>query len=102
VAQAAGPGPAGLDLEALRSFVALAGQGNLTQTAAVLSISVSGLSRRISKLEGQLGVELLDRSRPGVVLTPAGMQVLGQARKILAAYGELLAAARDVAGRAAR
>ena len=90
--------PAELDLETLRSFVTVAEEQSLAHAAPRLSVSPAGLSRRIRELERQLGLELLERSRPGVVLTPAGEQILGHARKILQAYGELLAAARDVAG----
>jgi DNA-binding transcriptional LysR family regulator len=95
-----GPGPAGLDLETLRSFVVVADEQSLAHAAPLLSVAAAGLSRRIHELERQLGVELLVRSRHGIVLTPAGEQILGHARKILQAYGELMAAAHDVSARA--
>ena len=93
---AAGPGPVDLDLGALRSFVTVSEQGSLSRAAPQLSVSASGLSRRIYQLERKLGVTLLERSRPGVILTPAGEQILRQARKILAACDDLLALARDL------
>ncbi len=90
------PRPVELDLGALRSFVTVSEEGSLTRAAPQLSVSASGLSRRIHQLERKLGVELLERSRPGVILTPAGEQILRQARKVLAACDELFALAREL------
>ena len=44
----------------------------MARAAPLLFVSTSGLSRRIHELERKLGVELLERSMHGVVLTPAG------------------------------
>jgi DNA-binding transcriptional LysR family regulator len=89
-------GPVELDLESLRSFIAVAAEGSMARAAPLLFVSTSGLSRRIHELEKKLGVELLERSMHGVVLTPAGEQMLLHAKKILAACDELFAAAREV------
>jgi DNA-binding transcriptional LysR family regulator len=89
-------GPVELDLESLRSFITVAAEGSLARAAPLLFVSTSGLSRRIHELEKKLGVELLERSMHGVVLTPAGEQILLHAKKILAACDELFAAAREV------
>jgi DNA-binding transcriptional LysR family regulator len=88
-------GPVELDLESLRSFITVSAEGSLARAAPLLFVSTSGLSRRIHELEKKLGVELLERSMHGVVLTPAGEQVLLHAKKILQACDELLATARE-------
>jgi LysR family hca operon transcriptional activator len=96
-------GPVELDLESLRSFITVSAEGSLARAAPLLFVSTSGLSRRIHELEKRLGVELLERSMHGVVLTPAGEQVLLHAQKILDACDELFATARElVAGPAGR
>ncbi len=89
-------GPVELDLESLRSFITVAAEGSMARAAPLLFVSTSGLSRRIHELEKKLGVELLERSMHGVVLTPAGEQILLHAKKILAACDELFAVAREV------
>ena len=89
-------GPVELDLESLRSFISVSAEGSLARAAPLLFVSTSGLSRRIHELEKKLGVELLERSMHGVVLTPAGEQVLLHAKKILEACDELFATAREV------
>ena len=92
-------GPVELDLESLRSFITVAAEGSMARAAPLLFVSTSGLSRRIHELERKLGVELLERSMHGVVLTPAGEQILLHAKKILEACDELFATAREaVAG----
>ncbi len=89
-------GPVELDLESLRSFITVAAEGSLARAAPLLFVSTSGLSRRIHELEKKLGVELLERSMHGVVLTPAGEQILLHAKKILAACDELFTTAREL------
>src|SRR6201996_3537512 len=89
----AGRGPVVLELEKIRSFVTVAARGSLARAAPELFVSTSGLSRRIHDLEKELGVELLERSVHGVVLTAAGQQVLQHAHRILEACDDLFACA---------
>jgi DNA-binding transcriptional LysR family regulator len=100
----AGRGPIVLELEKIRSFVTVAARGSLARAAPELFVSTSGLSRRIHDLEKELGVELLERSMRGVVLTPAGEEILEHANRIIAACDDLFACASsqasgDVSGR---
>jgi LysR family hca operon transcriptional activator len=80
-----GRGPIVLELERIRSFVIVAARGSYARAAPELFVSVSGLSRRIHDLEKDVGVELLERSMHGVVLTPGGEQLLEHANRVLAA-----------------
>jgi DNA-binding transcriptional LysR family regulator len=57
-----------------------------------LRVSQTTVARRIAMLEEALGLTLFDKRRAGYVLTPAGEELLGDARA-LAASAEALAAA---------
>lgn len=68
----------------LEAFVATARLGSLAAAGTRLGMSVPALSRRLSALEQELGVRLLDRMPRGVVLTPAGKTYLTHAAAVLA------------------
>lgn len=76
-------------LDDLRSFVAVAGAGSLRAAAARLFTSQPTLSRAVSRLEAQLGVELLVRGARGVQLTRHGELLLARAHRLLAAASDL-------------
>jgi DNA-binding transcriptional LysR family regulator len=81
-----------MELRQLRYFVAVVEAGGLRAAASSVHITPSALSRSLDALEQQLGVDLLRRSPYGVELTPAGRDLLGHARVILA-QAELATAA---------
>jgi DNA-binding transcriptional LysR family regulator len=81
-----------LDLGRVRAFVTVADERHFGRAAAALSVSQQGLSKRVARLEAELGVRLLTRSAAGISLTGAGRRFLGPARRLLAA-GDLAAAA---------
>ncbi len=78
-----------MDLVLLRSFLAVADAGSITEAADRVSISQSALSRRLQQLETDLGAELLVRGRHGVELTDLGRQAADQLRRIVAGYDRL-------------
>ncbi len=78
-----------LDLTSLRSFVAIADAGGVTRAAGFLNLTQSAVSMQIKRLEEVLATQLLDRSARQVGLTPAGEQLLGYARKMLALNDEV-------------
>lgn len=82
----------GTDL--LRSFVAVAESLNFTRAAEAVHKTQSAVSQQIKKLEGDLGVQLFDRSGRVVRLTSVGDTFLPHARRILKAHDEALAAVR--------
>ncbi|WP_227981683.1 LysR family transcriptional regulator [Nocardia spumae] len=85
-----------LDLAAVRAFVAAVDEGQFGHAADLLGISQQAVSKRIAKLESQLGAVLFDRVPTGVVATPAGARFLPHARSLLAVADGAVAAARDV------
>ena len=82
-----------LDLEQLRSFVAVVDARSISAGAALVFRSQSAISEQLQKLEAVAGAPLLLRSRNGVTTTPAGERLLAHARQLLE-IGEL--ALRDV------
>lgn len=62
-----------MDLEDLRTFVDVADAGGVSAAARRLGVSKSIVSRRLFRLEAELGVQLLARTTRGAALTEAGV-----------------------------
>jgi DNA-binding transcriptional LysR family regulator len=77
------PGGADLDLAAVRAFVTVTEDGYFSEAAARLGISQQAISKRIAKLESDLGVRLLTRSRTGARPTETGRAFLPHARALV-------------------
>jgi molybdate transport repressor ModE-like protein len=80
-----------MDLLLLRSLVAVAEHGAITEAAAALGVSQSALSRRIDQLEEALGAQLLERAGRGVALTSAGQLALEEGKLLVQRYERLRA-----------
>lgn len=93
--------PEDLDLLLVRCFTVLAEHGNFGRAATALHITPSSLSRRISRLEQQLGSRLLERTPQGSKLTEAGEVFLPLARTVLDSAARAAARTR-AAGRLGR
>lgn len=78
-----------MDLTLLRSFLAVADAGAITEAADRIGVSQPALTRRIQQLEGCLGAELLARGRKGVELTEIGRMVEAEARSLVSRYDQL-------------
>src|SRR5579863_5331031 len=72
------------DLEDLRTFVEVADAGGLTPAARRLGLSKSIVSRRLVRLEEELGVQLLSRTTRGAALTEAGATFRDHAARVCA------------------
>lgn len=86
-----------VDTEALQSFMAVAEEFNFRRAAERLHVDQSALSRRIQKLEAQLGFALFSRSTREVRLTEAGRVFYEENLATLARLRETVANARRVA-----
>jgi len=78
-----------MDLTLLRSFLAVAETGAITEAAERIGITQPALSRRLQQLEGHLGAELLVRGRKGALLTEIGRLVQSEAQGIVARYDQM-------------
>lgn len=73
-----------VDIEALRTFVAVADTGGISSAALRLGVSKSIVSRRLAGLESELGVVLLARTTRGAALTEAGAAFRNHAARVCA------------------
>nr|WP_281365501.1 LysR family transcriptional regulator [Nocardioides panzhihuensis] len=78
----------------LRGFAAVADEMSVSEAALELGVDQPLLSRRLRALERELGVELLDRSRRQIALTPAGHALLPRARHLVDQADHLLRSIR--------
>lgn len=83
-----------MDLEAVRTFVAVADTGQFKEAAADLSITQQAVSRRISVWEKSLGVRLFTRTPRGAELTIDGQALLPHARELLRVAERAVASVR--------
>jgi DNA-binding transcriptional LysR family regulator len=79
-----------MEIRQLQYFVTLAEIGNYLRASEELYVSQSQLSKKLMRLEEELGVPLIDRTRRQIALTPAGEAALEGARAVLAAHAGLL------------
>lgn len=71
------------DLTTLDLFVSVAELGSVGRAAQAHGITQPSASARLARLERQLGVPLLARSRRGTTLTPSGEVVIAWARVVV-------------------
>ncbi|KUL25418.1 LysR family transcriptional regulator [Actinoplanes awajinensis] len=83
-----------MDIEAVRTFVAVAAAGQFQQAAAELRVTQQAVSKRIATLERSLGVTLFLRTARGARLTLDGRSFLPHARLVLAAVDRAAASVR--------
>ena len=85
----------GLDL--IQSFLIVAREQSFRKSAELLHIDRSALSRRIQRLEQQLGFPVLERTTREVSLTPAGRVMYESGDQMLNSYTAAIEGARAVA-----
>nr|WP_314069642.1 LysR substrate-binding domain-containing protein [uncultured Roseococcus sp.] len=83
-----------MDLKQLRSFLAVAEEGNFARAAHRLNIAAPPLTRRIQELEAEIGAALFLRTTRHVELTPAGRALQEALPAVFAALDEGIRAAR--------
>ncbi|MGR7996956.1 LysR family transcriptional regulator [Xanthobacter sp. ZOL 2024] len=91
-----------MDIEALQTFVAVADAGGVSAAARRLGVSKSIVSRRLLRIEAELGVQLLARTTRGAALTEAGVMFRDHAARASAeidAARETILPTGDLRGR---
>lgn len=89
-----------MDLNRAVTFVRVVEAGSFTRAAERLNLPPSSVSRSVAKLEGELGVVLLERTTRRVALTEAGRAFFERAREALAGLEEANSLAHDAASEA--
>jgi DNA-binding transcriptional LysR family regulator len=90
------------DLEDLQTFVEVADAGGVSPAARRLGVSKSIVSRRLVRLESELGAQLLARTTRGAALTEAGVTFRDHAARVCAELDiarETVLPAGDLRGR---
>ncbi|MGD8912468.1 MAG: LysR family transcriptional regulator [Candidatus Thiodiazotropha sp.] len=78
-----------MDLQLLRSLLAIADTGSITEAADRIGLTQPALSRRLQQLESYLGADLLSRGRKGTELTEIGRLVVAEARGLVNQFDHL-------------
>ena len=78
----------------LECLVAVAETGSFRRAATSLGISQPALSAQVQAAEQVLGIQVFERDRRNVLITPAGDDVVGRAREALVAVDAVGDAAR--------
>ena len=72
-----------MEIRVLRYFLAVAREGNMTAAAAALHITQPTLSRQLSDLEKELGIELFERRSHRIHLTKDGLLLKRSAQELV-------------------
>ena len=86
-----------MELRHLRYFVAVAEALNFTKASARLRVAQPALSRQMTDLEDEIGVDLMKRSPRGVTLTAEGKLFLDEVRELLKRADESVEKVRALA-----
>lgn len=87
-----------MDWDNLQTFLAVARTGRISAAARRLTVDHTTVARRLTALEGELGVPLFYRTTTGYTLTAHGRNALAQAETMEAAALALAARAREGSG----
>lgn len=71
------------DLDTWRLFFKIVSRGSIAKVSEEIGVEASSISRRINKLEKDLGVELFQRKGKQLVLTSAGSVAYSRMRRIV-------------------
>src|SRR6202045_5129661 len=86
----------GVSLDQLRAFIAAVDEGSFSAGARRLHRAQPAVSELVSNLEAQIGVVLFDRSERYPKLPPAGVQLVADARSVVANVDLLKARAKGI------
>lgn len=78
-----------MDLEDLRTFVAVLTAGSFSQASRMLQVSQPTVSRRIQAIEREFGAELIERQGGTLLPTRPGLELMAFAERTLREYERL-------------
>ncbi|WP_428635235.1 LysR family transcriptional regulator [Sedimenticola sp.] len=84
-----------MDLNALELFVVSARSGSLSEAARRTGIPLPTLSRKVRRLEDDIGMRLLERGPTGLVLTQLGTRLLAEVEPALSMLTQAEHSIRD-------
>lgn len=84
-----------LDLELLRTFIAVVDHHGFAQAGTQLARTQSSVTQQMQRLEQQVGVGLFEKRGRQKTLTEAGQQLLRHARQMLALNDDVLSSLRE-------
>jgi DNA-binding transcriptional LysR family regulator len=84
------PATANIPTELLRTLIAVVDLCSFTKAAQTLGITQPAVSAQIKRLQYLLGVDVFDKSAPGVRLTAKGELVVNYARRMLAINDQIV------------
>ncbi|MDK2805351.1 LysR family transcriptional regulator [Thermoanaerobacterium thermosaccharolyticum] len=79
-----------MDINSFKYFVKICQNNSFTKTAKELFITQQALSKRIKKLEKEIGAPLFNRNSKGVDLTELGKYILPKAKALVKTYDDLI------------
>ncbi len=83
-----------LSLQQLRYLVAVAETLHFRRAAEKTNVTQPTLSGQLRELEDRLGVQLVERSRAKVVLTPIGREITARAQRVLRDVNDIITLAK--------
>jgi DNA-binding transcriptional LysR family regulator len=83
------------DFLTLKAFLAIADEGSIARAAQREHTVASALSKRVAEMEHACGTALVTRHRRGVSLTPAGVEMVAHARRIMDELAQMDSALGD-------
>ena len=85
-----------MEIKHLRTFLAVANARSLLGAANALYISRQAVSKTVTQLEDELGVELFVRNQNGAMMTPAGIFFYPRAVSVVAEFDKLIAEMQEM------
>lgn len=87
-----------ITLKQLRYFCALAREQHFGRAAETCAVTQPALSMQIQELEATLGLDLVERTRAGIKLTPKGIEIAARAQRLINDARDLVDYARNATG----
>jgi DNA-binding transcriptional LysR family regulator len=79
----------------IKAFLLVARTGSFSGAARELGVAPSVVTKRITRLEDEMGAQLFIRSTRALALTPAGERLLPQYQRLVAELDEIIGAASN-------